>query len=153
MPRESKYHVDLSWQGDTTKDYDRSFSLTAPLKQGIQGSTDPAFKGDAAKWNPEEFLLASISSCHMLSYLHLCFKAGILVSEYTDSPTGVLTIAEGSGKMTKVTLSPVVKLTDISRLEEAKELHEKAHKLCFIANSVSVPIEINPDIIVSIPTP
>ncbi|CRX38274.1 OsmC family protein [Estrella lausannensis] len=153
MPRESKYRVDLSWQGDTTKDYDRSFSLTAPLKQAIQGSTDPVFKGDAAKWNPEEFLLAAVSSCHMLSYLHLAAKAGILVTEYTDSPTGVLTLAEGKGKMTKVTLNPVVKLTDISRLEEAKELHGKAHEQCFIANSVSVPIQINPDVIVSIKAP
>lgn len=153
MFRESKYQIDLSWQGDTTKDYDRSFSLAAPLKQAIQGSSDPAFKGDAAKWNPEEFLLASVASCHMLSYLYLCFKAGIVVSEYTDSPSGVLTLAEGNGKMTKVTLNPVVKLHDISRLEEAKALHMKAHELCFIANSVSVPIEINPDIIVSIPTP
>lgn len=153
MPKESNYRISLSWKGNTIKNYDRAFTLTAPEKPPIQGSSDPLFKGDAARWNPEEMLIASISSCHMLSYLHLCFKAGIMISEYHDNPTGVLTLSEGNGRMTKVVLNPEIKLTDVSRLDEARELHATAHDHCFIANSVKIPIEINPDIIVSIPTP
>jgi len=104
-------------------------------------SSDPAFRGDATKYNPEELLLASVSSCHMLWYLHLCTTEGISVLAYEDSPVGIMIENEdGSGHFTEITLHPSITLSDDKMKSRADELHEKANKHCFIANSCNFPI-------------
>ena len=117
--------------------YERSYSLSVPGKPDICGSSDPAFRGDKTCWNPEELLLASLASCHMLWYLHLCSDAHIVVVAYEDHPTGKMLVeAGGAGRFKEVTLNPLIQITDIKQFTLASSLHDPAHQKCFIANSI-----------------
>ncbi len=151
MSKNHTYHVSIKWTGNRGEGtakydaYDRSYTISATNKIDILGSADAPFLGDITKYNPEDLLLASLSSCHMLWYFHLCADAGVIVVDYTDKPTGILTQNEtGSGAFSEVTLNPIVKVKENSMIEKAIELHEKAHKCCFIANSVNFPVSNNP---------
>lgn len=129
------------------RSYDRDFVIDIDHKAPINGSSDSAFMGDKTKHNPEDLLLSSISSCHMLWYLHLCAKHEIVVMEYKDSAVGVMVEnPDGSGKFETVTLYPTVLIADQSQSELAKSLHEEANKMCFIANSLNFPVQHEPNI-------
>ena len=107
-------------------------------------SSDPHFRGNPNLHNPEDLLLSAISSCHMLWYLHLCSEAGIIVMDYVDHAIGIMTELEnGSGHFKEVTLKPQIVITDLTRISEAKALHQKANELCFIANSVNFKVKHN----------
>jgi organic hydroperoxide reductase OsmC/OhrA len=145
------YKATITWTGNTGngtssyRAYERSHSISVDGKPSIPGSSDPAFRGDATKYNPEELLIASISSCHMLWYLHLCTEAGVKVVDYVDSATGTMVeTADGGGHFAEVTLYPKVIVSDQSMIDKANELHHKANKLCFIANSCNFPITHKP---------
>ena len=150
MAKEHNYNLTIQWTGNLGKDtldyhsYDRSHIISSSGKPQISGSSDPHFRGDISKYNPEELFLASISSCHMLWFLHLCSDRGILVEKYVDYPIGcMVTDASGGGKFKNVTLNPYIKLKNGSIIAKTiDEIHAKAHKLCFIANSVNFPIQI-----------
>lgn len=151
MNRTHNYAVTIAWTGDngtgTSKynAYERSHSILADDKAEILGSADPSFRGDKTKYNPEELLVASLSACHMLSYLHLCATAGVVVVDYVDNASGVMAqTPDGGGHFTKVTLNPVVTVTDESMIDRANELHHKANALCFIANSINFPVYHKP---------
>ncbi len=155
MP-EHLYHTALRWtgnRGNGTKDYrayDRDYEIEVEGKPVMIGSSDPVFRGDKSKYNPEELLVASVSSCHMLWYLHLCSEAGIVVVDYCDRAIGKMSEAKnGSGKFTEVILQPEVIIAANNSVEKAKKLHEEAHKFCFIANSVNFPILCQPLIKIS----
>jgi len=146
-----QYKVNLTWTGNSgsgTKDYrsyERSHVITAENKMPIPASSDPAFRGDVLRYNPEELMVASISSCHMLWYLHLCAVAGIIVTEYQDHASGIMTeTSDGAGHFTEVTLHPFVTITETARIADANELHHRANKMCFIANSCNFPIHHRP---------
>lgn len=125
--------------------YERSHTISAENKNEILASSDPVFRGDKTKHNPEELLLAALSGCHLLSYLHLCAVAGVVVTGYTDHATGTMVETEnGGGHFTEVMLNPVVTVADASMIDKATELHEKAGELCFIASSVNFPVRHNP---------
>jgi organic hydroperoxide reductase OsmC/OhrA len=118
--------------------------ISADGKPDIAGSSDKAFHGEVTRWNPEELLIAALSQCHMLSFLHVAHTAGVVVETYEDVATGVLmTRADGSGEITEVTLRPEVTISD-GDLEIVPELHHKASTLCFIANSVKFPVAHEP---------
>ena len=145
------YNLFLKWTGNKGmgtsdyKSYERSYSINIENKVDFFGSSDPAFLGDKTKYNPEELLVASLSSCHMLWYLHLCAEAKIIVVDYVDKATGqMIETSNGGGRFTEVTLNPIVKVKDISMVEKANELHQKANELCFIANSCNFPIYHKP---------
>ena len=149
--RQHYYTIDTAWTGNTGtgtttyKGYERSHDISAPGKPTIAGSSDPAFRGDARRYNPEELLVAALSTCHMLSYLHVCAVAGIVVVDYKDQARGTMEeTSNGSGHFTEVVLHPVVTITDASRTEEANQLHHRAHELCFIANSCNFPVKHQP---------
>lgn len=150
MNREYQYTVDLNWTGNLGEgtssytSYTRNYEIKAEGKPILMGSSDPAFKGDMTRWNPEELLLASIAACHMLWYLHLCSDKKIIVESYQDVPTGVMILEQGIGKFTEATLNPVVTIRNSEHTQLAIELHQKANQLCFIANSVNFPIEKKP---------
>ena len=113
----------------------------------LLGSSDPTFRGDPARYNPEELLVASLSACHMLSYLHLCAVNHIVVTEYEDAASGLMVEdAGGSGAFAEVTLHPLVKIDSHSDMEKALALHEEANRMCFIANSVTFPVKHVPNI-------
>jgi len=148
MNKRHSYSTSLHWTGnrgsgtDHYRNYERSHTIQIAQKPDILGSSDPAFRGDPTRHNPEELLLASLSACHMLWYLHLCADAGVVVLEYTDQATGIMEeTADGGGRFTEVTLNPVVKVLLADMIEEAISLHQVAHKMCFIANSVNFPVK------------
>ena len=144
-----EYKLQVEWTGNsgegtrTYRSYKRDYSIDAHGKPSIQGSSDPAFLGDPSRYNPEELLVASLSSCHMLWYLHLCAVNGIVVLKYVDSASGVMEEgSDGSGEFTSVTLNPTVTVATTSAREKAIALHEEAHAQCFLAKSVKFPIKI-----------
>jgi len=144
------YKATIHWIGNkgvgTTsyQAYGREHVISIDNKKEIVGSSDPAFRGDKTKHNPEELLVSSLSACHMLWYLHLCAQAGIVVTEYVDNATGIMKEDEnGGGFFTEVTLNPIVTVAEDTMIEKANELHKKANELCFIANSVKFPVHHN----------
>ncbi len=152
MSKDSQFEIETKWTGNLgsgTRDYraySRNHEVSAAKKRApILGSSDPAFRGDASRYNPEELLVASLSTCHMLWILHLCADAGIEIVEYQDSATGTMAHhADGSGEFTNVTLRPRMTITDAARIEEATALHSKAHHMCFIARSMNFPVMHEP---------
>jgi organic hydroperoxide reductase OsmC/OhrA len=111
----------------------------------IQGSSDAAFRGDKTKHTPEDLFVCSLSTCHMLWYLHLCAVNGVVVVEYVDDSVGTMEeTANGSGRFTEVVLHPVVTVSEKTMIEKANALHHEAHKMCFIANSVNFPVVHKP---------
>ena len=151
MKKEHHYQTQVKWTGNTGsgtsgyKDYERSHTVSIYGKQEIHCSSDPSFLGNSSKYNPEELFVSTISSCHMLWYLHFCATAGIVVVSYTDSAKGIMeTEPDGSGRFTEVTLYPLVTVTEEHMIEQALELHKKAHEFCFIANSVNFKVSHKP---------
>jgi organic hydroperoxide reductase OsmC/OhrA len=142
------YQTTLRWTGNTGEGtvayraYSRNYEIEGERKgAAISGSADPHFRGDATRYNPEELLVASLSACHMLSYLHLCAVNHIVVTGYEDASSGTMEeLPGGSGRLTSVVLRPVVTITPESDPEKAQNLHADAHRLCFIANSVNFPV-------------
>ena len=151
--KQHHYNVRVAWTGSNGagtadyKSYRRDHVIRVPGKPDIPGSSDPAFRGDASRYNPEELLLAALSSCHMLWYLHLCAVNHIVVESYEDAATGVMEeTADGSGRFLRATLALQIKLASGDRAK-AQALHEPAHKACFIANSVNFPVEVKATIL------
>ena len=150
------YEVTLNWTGDRGSgtsgyaSYDRAHVLSAPGKPDIPGSSDPHFRGDPARWNPEELLLASLSACHQLWYLHLCSVNKVTVTAYRDQASGeMVEHADGSGEFARVMLRPDVTIAAGSDPEKALELHHEAARLCFVARSMNFPVEHEPRVKVS----
>jgi organic hydroperoxide reductase OsmC/OhrA len=155
MDRSHNYSLTIKWTGNRgtgTSDYrsyDRNHIIQSELKHDIDGSSDPAFRGDKTRYNPEDLLVASLSTCHMLSYLHLCAIGGVVVTDYIDNASGkMVETADGGGHFSEVTLNPVVTVKDSSMIAKANELHHKAGELCFIARSVNFPVNHEPNAIV-----
>jgi organic hydroperoxide reductase OsmC/OhrA len=147
--KQHQYAVSIAWTGNDGKgtqsygSYRRDHAISAAGKPSIPGSSDPTFRGDRARYNPEELLVASLSACHMLWYLHLCASNGIVVLEYRDEAGGTLQEeSDGGGAFVRVVLKPRVTLAQGADRDQALALHEKAHHLCFIARSVSFPVEV-----------
>lgn len=155
MSKEHHYKTTIQWTGNkgtgtsNYRNYERSHTISVENKQTIEASSDPAFRGDKTKYNPEEMLLSSLSSCHMLWYLHFCSEAGVIVTEYIDNTIGtMLETSNGSGHFSEVILQPIITVSDESMVEKAKELHHKANEYCFIANSVNFPVKHIPNVLV-----
>lgn len=151
MARIHRYTLTLDWTGNRGsgtsgyRDYDRGHTLSAPGKPPIAGSSDPAFLGDGAAWNPEELLLASLSACHQLWFLHLAAQAGVVVTAYRDQPDGEMhETPDGGGQFTRVTLRPSVRVEGDADEHLLSTLHHRAHQLCFIARSVNFPVLCEP---------
>ena len=145
------YAVKVSWTGNEGKGtasyraYSRAHRISAAGKPDIEGSSDPSFRGNPAKWNPEELLLGSLSACHKLWYLGLCAQAGITVTGYEDHAEGTMAEeASGAGHFIRVVLRPRVSLAAGSDRSRAEALHHEANGMCFIARSVNFPVEHQP---------
>ena len=147
------YPIRMRWTGNTgqgTRDYrayERAHEYSVEGKPIIPGSSDPSFRGDRTRYNPEELLVMSISSCHMLWYLHLCADNQIEVVAYEDDAIGTLVEDKGRGGFfTEVVLRPRVTLAAGSDAARATSLHERAHHLCFVSNSVNFLVRCEPAI-------
>lgn len=151
MKKEHKYTLSLNWLGDpfnNSVSNDRKYKVSIEGKPSFIGSADQSFFGDNTFYNPEDLLLASLSSCHMMSYFYICRKNGINISSYVDQPEGFLKVnKDGSGQFEKVILKPRIEIIEGDK-ENAEKLHVTAGKLCFIANSCVFKIEYSPQIII-----
>jgi organic hydroperoxide reductase OsmC/OhrA len=143
----------MEWTGNRGKGtesyraYGRDHIVRAKGKPDLAGSADPMFHGDVERWNPEELLLTALSQCHMLSYLHVATKHAVVVESYIDDAMGTLQLNDDdSGQFTSVTLRPVVTVSG-GDLGVALTIHDVAHELCFIANSVNFPVAHEPRIV------
>lgn len=143
------YEVKIEWTGNeengtsTYQSYNRNHSIFAKGKYDqILASSDPAFLGDPSRYNPEDLFLSSLSTCHMLWYLHLCTVHRIVVTDYVDHATGMMQETEnGSGQFKEVLLRPNVTISNQTLHQKAHDLHSEANKMCFIANSCNFPIQ------------
>ncbi|HEX4112074.1 MAG TPA: OsmC family protein [Stellaceae bacterium] len=136
------YHAAISWTGETRdyNSYSREYSVAVPGKPTYRGSADAAFKGDPKLHNPEDLLLISLSTCHMLSYLAVCARLGVVVTAYEDRAEGTMAIKDKRMRFTEVVLRPRVTITQELDEMRAMAAHEQAHDECFIANSVNFPV-------------
>jgi organic hydroperoxide reductase OsmC/OhrA len=156
MPRTHVYELTVTWTGNLGsgtsgyRSYDREHEVTAHRRPILLGSSDPSFRGDATRWSPEQLLVAALSQCHMLWYLHLAADRGVVVNEYVDHAVGVMTEdAAGLGQFTGVTLRPVVGVANASMVVAARAAHTDANAMCFIARSVRFPVLHEPRVAIS----
>lgn len=151
MPHTHHYALTVEWTGnagtgtDHYRSYKRDHVIRTAGKPDLLGSSDPTFRGDPSRHNPEDMLVAALSTCHMMSYLHVCAINGVVVTAYVDEATGSMeTFPDGSGRFTEVVLHPRVTVREAGMIAKAEELHHKAHELCFIANSVNFHVRCKP---------
>ncbi len=151
--KQHNYELQVEWTGNsgegtrTYRSYRRDYAITVQGKPQILGSSDPSFRGDPSRYNPEDLLVASLSACHMLSYLHLCAVNHVSVVDYRDAALGVMDEnTDGSAQFSRVTLRPTVKISPGDDAAKAHALHADAHHLCFIARSVNFPVDVAPTI-------
>jgi len=153
LEKQHQYTAAICWTGNrgtgtsAYRAYERSWDVETPGKPVIHCSNDPLLGGDPTRHNPEDLLLASLSSCHMLWYLHLCAVAGVVVEAYRDEPLGIGEVApDGSGRFLSATLRPQIRISAASDPQKAREIHGEIHKYCFIARSVNFPVTCEPKI-------
>ena len=153
---EHRYSVRTTWTGDRGtgtsgyRDYDRAVTIDIEGKPALQASSDKPFRGDPTKWNPEDLLLASLSECHLLSYLHACVQSGVVVVGYEDDASGLMVEdGRGGGAFREVVLRPRVTVAEQSMVDAATVAHTQANEWCFIANSVNFPVRHEPTIVVA----
>ena len=156
MARTHRYQTTVTWTGNRGtgtsgyKAYGRDHDVTAASVPPLAGSSDRAFHGDRDRWNPELLLTAALSQCHLLSYLHVCAEAGVVVTGYTDDAVGTMAeTAGGGGHFTEVVLRPRVTVSEAGMTEAALRLHAEASARCFIAASVNFPVRHEPEVTVT----
>ena len=153
MLGEHRYALHTTWTGNRGtgtsgyRDYDRSVTIAVDGKPDLLASSDKPFRGDPARWNPEDLLLASLSECHLLSYLHACVQAGVVVVDYSDEAAGVMVEdGRGGGAFREVVLRPRVTVAAESMVAAAEAAHAQAREWCFIANSMNFPVRHEPTV-------
>ncbi|SJN10438.1 OsmC/Ohr family protein [Leucobacter sp. 7(1)] len=150
-----EYRIDIEWSGNRGtgtsgyREYGRELLIHADHKSPLEGSADPTFHGNRERWNPEELLVAALAQCHMLSYLHMAVRAGVVVMAYTDAARGTMQQQGVGGAFTEVVLRPRVTVADASMVDAARQAHVAAREACFIANSVNFPVHHEPEIVVA----
>lgn len=152
MSKEHSYNSTITWTGNLGTGtsaytaYSRNHTISIEGKPDFLGSSDPIFRGDRDRYSPEDSLVAALSACHMLWYLHLCSDNNVIVEKYVDKAAGVLVENEdGSGQFKEVVLRPVVTVRAQSMVEKAKSLHQDAHRMCFLARSINFPVHHQPE--------
>jgi organic hydroperoxide reductase OsmC/OhrA len=154
VERKHSYNLANRWTGNlgtgtsSYRSYSRSYELKGKDKSlAIPGTSDPLFRGDRTRYNPEELMLGALSGCHMLWVLHLCADAGITVTEYADEAVGEMQEHDdGSAEYTRIILHPRMTILQPERIDDAMAIHKKAHALCAMARSVNFPVEHEPEI-------
>lgn len=148
-----EYEGRIRWTGNdgrgtrTCGGYRRDFTLSVLGKPELSLSANRMFRGDGARHDPEDLFLASLAGCHMLTYLALAARAGIVVVDYEDTPRGLLALTPEGGQFDWIRLAPLVTVAEMAMHDQAQELHVAAHRQCFLASSCSVPIEVHPTIV------
>jgi organic hydroperoxide reductase OsmC/OhrA len=148
---EHRYSLTVRWTGNlgggtsSYREYSRDHDVEIPGLPVLKGSADPTFRGDRSRYNPEQLLLTALAQCHMLSFLHVAVRHGVVVLSYEDNATGLMRLnRDGSGQFENVTLRPQVTVADPAHIALAEEMHHEANALCFIARSVNFPVLHSP---------
>jgi organic hydroperoxide reductase OsmC/OhrA len=148
---EHHYSLTVHWTGNlgegtsSYRGYSRDHDVRIPGLPVLLGSADPTFHGDRSRYNPEQLLLAALAQCHLLSFLHVAVRHGVVVTDYRDEATGLMRLnRDGSGQFESVTLHPRVVVADPAHVELAEQLHREANQICFIARSVNFPVTHDP---------
>ena len=156
MGKDHHYATTVEWLGNRGtgtsgyRDYGREVLVTVQGKRSIEGSADRTFHGNADRWNPEDMLVAALSQCHLLSYLHVAASRGVVVTSYLDNAEGTMEqTPDGAGHFVSVTLRPVVTVATASMVDSAVDAHRDAAAKCFIANSVNFPVNHEPRVVVA----
>jgi organic hydroperoxide reductase OsmC/OhrA len=150
MSHQHLFTGDLEWTGQAGADEHgklhlaRAFVVRFEGKAPLEGSSPAVFRGDDSRHNPETLMVSSLMACHHLTYLSVCERAGVRVLEYRDHGTGTLAMKDGRMRMVEVSLAPQVRIADAAQLEQARELHAKAHAHCFMSNSVNFEVKVEP---------
>jgi organic hydroperoxide reductase OsmC/OhrA len=144
---EHRYALTVRWTGNlgngtsSYREYSRDHDVEIPGLPVLKGSADPTFRGDPSRYNPEQLLLTALAQCHMLSFLHVAVRHGVVVLSYEDDATGLMRLnRDGSGQFENVTLRPRVTVADPAHIAMAEDMHREANALCFIARSVNFPV-------------
>ena len=144
---EHRYALTVRWTGNlgsgtsSYRDYSRDHDIEIPGLPVLRGSADPTFHGDRSRYNPEQLLLTALAQCHMLSFLHVAVKHGVVVLSYEDNATGMMRLnRDGSGQFETATLRPQVTVADPGHIALAGRMHHEANEVCFIARSVNFPV-------------
>ena len=144
---EHHYALTVRWTGNlgdgtsSYRGYSRDHDVEIPGLPVLKGSSDPTFHGDRTRYNPEQLLLAALSQCHMLSFLHVAVKHGVVVTAYEDNAEGLMKLnRDGSGQFETATLKPHVTIADPDHADLMAQLHHEANQVCFIARSVNFPV-------------
>ncbi len=154
MSTKHQYKITNTWTGNPGEgtidaaSYERSHTISIEGKPDLICSSDTPFRGEGNKHNPEDMMVAALSACHMLWYLHLCADAGVIVMNYVDHAEGTLEVRENDGSFTEVVLKPIVTVKDISMVDKALAIHQEANRRCFIAGSVNFPVEHEAEVVV-----
>jgi organic hydroperoxide reductase OsmC/OhrA len=142
------YHVHVAWVGNdghgtNSPKFDRANELSVTGKPTLVGSAPAEFGGDGKNWAPEDLLVAAVSQCHMLTYLFLCSRAGIVVESYEDDAVGHLEV-EGAagGQFREIELRPAVSISS-GDPKMAEALHADASAACYIGRTVQAPIRVS----------
>lgn len=152
MAQQHVFEGTLHWSGGSQQDAHgklklaRAFAVRFNGKPSIEGSSPAVFNGDDSRHNPETLMVASLMSCHHLTYLAVCERANIELLEYNDSATGTLAIKDGKMRMVEIVLWPQVRIANAAQLDQARELHAKAHANCFMSNSVNFEVKVQPTV-------
>ncbi|MBK8573056.1 MAG: OsmC family protein [Geothrix sp.] len=142
------YPLQLHWTGNTLDGtYNRNATVTTAGKQPLAVSSAPEYVGDATRWNPEDLLGTALATCHMLTFLALCAKAKVEVVGYEDHAEAILDTVDKVTRVTQVHLRPVIRVTRGTSMAKVVELFEKAHKYCFVANSVTCEAVLAPRVV------
>ena len=141
-----EYTASLVWTGarsgptSSYAGYSREYEFRSAGKPTIRGSADAHFRGDASLYNPEDLLVVALSTCHLLSYLADCSRAGVHVVSYEDDARGTMAMKDGKMRFIDVLLKPRVTVARGTDLDKARALHEQAHAGCYVASSVNFPV-------------
>ena len=144
------YELALTWTGNTGtgtsgyRAYSRDVLASSEGRPDLELSADRPFRGDATRWNPEVLLLAALSECHLLSFLHIAVTHGVTVVAYEDRPVGTMEQVGIGGRFTRVLLRPEVTVADPAHVDLLAQLHHEASEACFIASSMNFPVEHEP---------
>ena len=145
-----EYRLRATWTGNTGtgtsgyREYARDITVEVAGKPALLASADKPFRGDPERWNPEDLLLAALSQCHLLSYLHACVVRGVVVTDYIDEASATMVTKGNGGAFSEAVLRPRVRVAETAMVEPATAAHDDAHEWCFIANSVNFPVRIEP---------
>ncbi|MFP2910229.1 OsmC family protein [Pyxidicoccus sp. 3LFB2] len=141
-----EFPLQLRWEGSTASEFSRDAVASTAGKQDIAVSAASSYSGNDARWNPEDLFGASLATCHMLTFLTLAKKVRLDVRGYEDHSTVVLDTVDKVTRVTKVRLAPTIRVAPGTDTAKVREMFEKAHKYCFIGQSITAEVLMEPTI-------